>query len=206
MGAHGVDDAVGGAQARAHAARLLLDARGQARELLAAAAARAEEERREAVEHGYAEGVLRARAEQAAGLERLAELARGAASAHVESMRNLDRTVVLLVLELVRTVVKHEASVAPQTILQVVRAAMDELSLETAVAVRVHPDDVALLEAGLAGIGVPAGVAIAVQADPALSRGGCVLESGAGRVDATMETQLQRIESLFHEQLHADGE
>ncbi len=158
------------------------------------------------MEHGYAEGVLRARAEQAAGLERLAELARGAASAHVESMRNLDRTVVLLVLELVRTVVKHEASVAPETILQVVRAAMDELSLETAVAVRVHPDDVALLEAGLAGIGVPAGVAIAVQADPALSRGGCVLESGAGRVDATMETQLQRIESLFHEQLHADGE
>ena len=38
---------------------------------------------------------------------------------------------------------------------------------------------------------------IPAEADPAIARGGCVLESAAGQVDARMETQLDLIEQAL---------
>jgi flagellar biosynthesis/type III secretory pathway protein FliH len=66
---------------------------------------------------------------------------------------------------------------------------------------RVHPDDLAALAAArpawLAELGVQADVALV--ADPAVGRGGCIVETPAGRIDARLETQLDALERALRD-------
>jgi flagellar biosynthesis/type III secretory pathway protein FliH len=41
--------------------------------------------------------------------------------------------------------------------------------------------------------------------DPAISRGGCYLETSLGAIDATLETQLDQIASLIWEKVEKAG-
>jgi flagellar biosynthesis/type III secretory pathway protein FliH len=60
------------------------------------------------------------------------------------------------------------------------------------VVVRVHPDDLPVVEALRARIGERAGVTggFTVTTDVEVGRGGCVVESELGRIDARVETKL----------------
>src|SRR5579875_3504156 len=103
-----VDDAAG---ARARAARLLLDARREARAIILAAQDTVQElaaaELQQARQRGYAEGQAQAREELAAVAAPLSRLAAGAALDHAESMRRLDGEVLALALAIAGAVVKH---------------------------------------------------------------------------------------------------
>jgi flagellar assembly protein FliH len=193
--------------ARAQAAQALLAARTQARAIAEAAEATAQARVAEAMragwDQGYAAGLEQAQQAQAATTARLAALIHGAAVAQEESLRNLDEAVVALALALTRQIVQHEVQIAPETILQVARAALRELSAEAEVVIRAHPGDVALLESRRHQLDLPASVSVSVVADTDVAPGGCLIESGVGRVDATIDTQLERIGALLHEQLGA---
>ncbi len=204
MGAAISDDA---ASARARAARIMLDARREARAIVLAARATARDliaaECAQAHQLGYAEGRSRADEELAAVAAPLAELVAGSVADHAESLRRLDEETLALSLSLARAVVKHEVTLVPETVLAVARAALDELSVGAAVTLRVHPDDDATLRPSLPHLGLPASTQVEIVVDSSVARGGCFIESGAGRVDATLETQLTRMEALLYEQLPA---
>ncbi len=204
MGAAISDDA---ASARARAARIMLDARREARAIVLAARATARDliaaECAQAHQLGYAEGRSRADEELAAVAAPLAELVAGSVADHAESLRRLDEETLALSLSIARAVVKHEVTLAPETVLAVARAALDELSVGAAVTLRVHPDDDATLRPSLPHLGLPASTQVEIVVDSSVARGGCFIESGAGRVDATLETQLTRMEALLYEQLPA---
>jgi flagellar assembly protein FliH len=193
------------AGARARAAAMLLNARAQAREIITAAQAAGREvaqaERQHAWESGYAEGMEQARRDMAMIAQRLAALVTNAAIAHEASLRNRDEELLALALAMTRAIVRHEVQTAPETILAVARAALQEMSIEHSVLLRVHPDDAAVIEAQLPALGLPPSVHVSVVADAALSPGGCQVEGGASRVDGRIETQLARMESLLHEHL-----
>jgi len=203
-GVTSIDDVT---NARARAARIMLDARREARATLLMAQAAAREliaaECEQARQLGYAEGQTRACEELAAVAAPLAALVAGSVVGHAESLRRLDEETLTLSLAIARAVVKHEVTLAPETALAVARAALDELSVGTAVTIRVHPDDDATLRGGLPHLELPASTQVDVVTDPSIARGGCIVESGAGRVDATVDTQLARMEVLLHEQLSA---
>ena len=191
---------------RAHAARILLDARRGARAILLDARETAyeliEAEREQARQIGYAEGQARARDELAAVTAPLAELVAATAVGYTESVRRLDEETLALSMAIARAVVKHEVALAPETVRAVARAALDELSLGASVTIRVNPADEGTLERGLPHLELPATIPLRLVADPAVAPGGCVVESGEGRVDATLETQLERVETLLREQLY----
>jgi len=203
-GAHEVGDVTA---LHVRAARILLDARAQARSIIASACATGEElvaaERRQAWEHGYDEGRSRARQEGAAMVGRLTTLVGNAVVAHTEGLRALDEETFELGLAIARALVRHEIHVAPDTVRDVARAALDELTLEAAVLLRVHPDDEPVMREHASSLGLPPTVSALVVADPLVSRGGLIVESGAGRVDATLETRTARMESLLRESLDA---
>lgn len=73
---------------------------------------------------------------------------------------------------------------------------------EDVVAIRMHPDDVAVLRAGLAegagaSVAIPNGVELV--ADPHLARGDAVSELGEGYLDARLSAALARVRRVLEE-------
>jgi len=68
-----------------------------------------------------------------------------------------------------------------------------------AVVVRVHPEDLAVIERERPrwAARVAAGVDVRVVADPAIGRHGCVVETSVGRLDARLDTQLDALEKAL---------
>lgn len=190
-------------RARARAAQILLNSRSQAREIIAAGQEMGLAESKRAWELGYQAGSAQAQSELAPLLQTLADIVTSAALDREQNVRNLDETVLTLVMEVAREVLRHEATVSRETVLYVVRGALNELSAGPSVAIRVNPLDLPVLEEQRLDLGVPSSIDVMLVADPAVSQGGCLIESGTGRVDATIEKQLTRIRSYFDDHLSA---
>src|SRR5690606_28023877 len=77
----------------------------------------------------------------------------------------------------------------------VVREALQELQGITRYTIRLHPEDLTLLEAIQSGI-LPGQEQdeVRVAADATVERGGCVVETPFGIVDANRSTKFERIE------------
>jgi flagellar assembly protein FliH len=105
--------------------------------------------------------------------------------------RAMADTVVHTAVALARQVVRHELACDPALVAKVAREAVDTL-LESArhLTLKVHPEDASLVAAG-AGETLAARGARLV-ADPAIERGGCLLESDIGRLDASLAARWQR--------------
>ncbi len=194
--------------ARSEAARILFDARVRARTFVAEARAESQAaiaaETRQARERGYADGLELARREQFHILERLDAVVGGARVAHAENARRLDQPALALALALARMVVRRELTTIPDTLLDVARAALAEMAVEAEVSLRVHPDDAPLLRDRLPDLGLGSLLAVSVVGDPTLSPGSCVIRSGPGEVDASVDTQLARAERLLRDQISVD--
>ena len=78
------------------------------------------------------------------------------------------------------------------------------MAVEAEVSLRVHPDDVPLLRDSLPDLGLGSLLAVSVVGDPMLSPGACVIRSGPGEVDASVDTQLARAERLLRDQISVD--
>lgn len=113
-------------------------------------------------------------------------------SAFDEAFADLERQVANSVARtataLARQVVRSELVARPELVAQVASEAVNAVLLSARhIRVFVHPDDLALVQGG-------AGEALAARqarllADPALSRGGCRIESDLGSIDARIETR-----------------
>jgi flagellar assembly protein FliH len=94
-------------------------------------------------------------------------------------------------MDLAGQVVRHELCVQPELVASVAREAVASLLLSARhISVRVHPDDHALVLGGAGEELQRRGAQ--VVADARLSRGGCVVESDVGRVDARIENLWRR--------------
>ena len=114
----------------------------------------------------------------------------------VEPLADVDDGVVEAVSELAlriaRQLVGHELRAAPEEVVAVVREALQHLPVSPRVArIRLHPEDVLLVEAGLPP--AEGERAWRLVPDPALQRGDCVVETDVSRIDATVEARLAAI-------------
>lgn len=92
---------------------------------------------------------------------------------------------------LARQVVRSELAERPQQIATVAQEALETLLLSARhITVRVHPDDHALVAQGAAETLTARGARL--LADAAVTRGGCLVESDIGIIDASIETRWRR--------------
>jgi flagellar assembly protein FliH len=160
-------------------------------------------EREAAFAEARAEGLAIGRAEGRA--EGLAEL-EGALGAMVELLGHLGRraedlevdaapALASLAVEVAARVVRAEVAARPERVVDVVRGAMRRALDRERLLARVNPEDLALCrEAGPALLAQVGGVERLEFVDDArVPRGGCVLETNRGDVDATIAEQLARI-------------
>lgn len=178
--------------ARLVEANAILD---DARERAAAIVREAERAFAQRKAEGYAQGLEEGRAEHA---EKLMETA----MASVSFIEGMERTLVDVIGEALRKIVGDMD--AEERIVLVVRNALNGLRGHQSITLRVAPDDepavrrdlAALLDAGGRDNGF-----LRLVADPRVLRGGCLLESELGVVDAGVETQLRALENVLKAQI-----
>jgi len=158
------------------------------------AQARAEgyaEGHREGFEAGLSEGRARAAAEREALTGVLTHLNDPLAAIDDD----LVETMGVLVTQVARHLVRRELKTAPDEIVRVIREALKALpaASELVPTVRVNPEDAELIDEVLTGGAEPRPWKL--EADPLVSRGGCVVETTQSYIDASVEARINAIAS-----------
>ncbi|MES2229538.1 MAG: flagellar assembly protein FliH [Pseudomonadota bacterium] len=105
--------------------------------------------------------------------------------------QDMARTLAISATHLARQIVRAELASRPELVAQVAQEAVDTLLLSARhITLRVHPDDHAFVAQGAADVLAARGARL--LADPSMSRGGCVVESDIGIIDASLETRWRR--------------
>lgn len=122
---------------------------------------------------------------------RLAQLFVSARQQIQEAEQTLAQGVLTLACELARQVVRRELTLDPQSVMPVLKEALELLQAQHRSAqVRLHPDDVQALGEGIAQ--EFANVELSLRADATLQPGDCLVESAGTVVDGTLAKRWQR--------------
>ncbi len=147
-----------------------------------------EEARREGREIGKAEmtGMLSAAAAQA---ERLRQRA--------------GDQMIRLATQMAARILEEELACRPESIKLLARKALKEARWAQWVRIKANPEDIEILEKGkkefltfLSNVNE-----LSISADPKVPRGGCIVETEAGEVDATLETQVSAMYGSLKKEL-----
>lgn len=192
---------------------IFAEAQQEAAAIKADALAEAEKIKAEAREQGQAEGFEEGRQtalkqveeEQRETLDEANAKAERTMNAAREEMKNCmvlaEREIVEMVMGIVEKVLPQHFIDAPQIILPLVRKALEKVSDQSGIIIRVSPDNYEFVlmarnefQAMLSG-----NDPLQVQADASLGRGDCVVESLNGSVDARLATQMELIKKSIQE-------
>lgn len=117
-------------------------------------------------------------------------------------LRDSEDDLLTLVIAVARRVIHHEISQHRQLVMQVIKAALRNLSDKDQLIVRVHPDDQALLTSSQDQALRQELVALncTLKADGTLLPGSCQVETMLGTVDASFDGQLEEIYRQMQEE------
>jgi flagellar assembly protein FliH len=174
---------------------------------LAAAQAEADAIRAAARAEGHADGVeaglAEGRAQLAAALGALERAHAEVVALREATAEAVERDAVELAVQLAEKIVAGALDADRERVLDVVRGALRRLSERRRVTVLVHPDDLELVRSAADGFaGELGGIEhCEVQAERRLARGGAIVRTDEGQVDASIETQLARARELVAAEL-----
>ncbi len=194
--------------ARAEAARMISEAQTQAATLAAEAAPRGFAEGRE---KGMAEGReagLSAGREEAVGqyTAQLASLAESWSAAidafdtdRAAALQTARQDVVELALVMGGRIARRVVAADPAVVQDQVAEAISLVTAPSAMTIFINPGDRTLVEAVLPALceRLEKAVHVELRDDPDMERGGCMLSTGKGVIDATLEKQIERIAEVL---------
>ncbi len=172
--------------------RAVTDAEQRARSILEKAHTEADTER----ERGYAEGLARAREQNAAQAVALRAEA-------VKMRADAGERLIRLAVELTQRVLHRELQLRPDTIEELAKSALAQVSWCRQVTLRLHPDDVQRLSAAHPGLveTLDPGAELRLEPDPELRPGDCLVETEAGDVNASVPVQLAALQRALLEEV-----
>jgi flagellar assembly protein FliH len=145
-------------------------------------------------EEGLREGREEALAALAPALEALTQAAEAVQADQFRRAERLEAHAVDLALFLAEKVLGGALAVDPGQVVEAVRGALRGIVERERVTVLVHPEDLELVRDAMDGVRASLGGIehCEVQAERRVSRGGAVVRTPDGDVDARVETKLQR--------------
>jgi len=112
-----------------------------------------------------------------------------------------ERELVELVIAIAKKIIHTELSLNQNIVAQVVRAAVKAINKAESIVIKVNPDDLdyvlQLKPELLSSLREENGVSI--EADPHIGKGGCLIQSNHGEVDARIEEGMRVIESIMRD-------
>ena len=143
---------------------------------------------------GYADGQRRAAADIIARCEILDAVTQQLVAPLATLDEDMVTSVAELALLIARHLVRRDLKTAPGEVIGVVRETMRLLPIASrGTTLHLNPDDAELVRSALA-IDTD-GISWRVEADPLISRGGCIVETETSRIDATVESRIAAIAS-----------
>lgn len=105
-----------------------------------------------------------------------------------------EKALIELALEVAQKIVSG-ISITPELVESTVRDAVSQIEHNTEIQVQLNPDDLALLRKHNSPIfdGVPGAEALRFSSSPEISRGGCILHTRFGLLDARRETKIEQL-------------
>ena len=163
-------------------------------DILAEARAEAEQIRENARAEGYAAGRADAVASLEPALAALTQAIADVQAAQVEQAAELERRAVELGLGLARKVVGGALSVQPELVVEAVTGVLRGIVDRERVTVLVNPADLDIVREAMDGLRASLGGMdhCVVEAERRVGRGGCLVHTSVGEIDATVETKLER--------------
>ncbi|MFW5867491.1 MAG: FliH/SctL family protein [Armatimonadota bacterium] len=114
-----------------------------------------------------------------------------------ELLTELQPYVVRIAVEVARRIVQRELRTDPGLVNRTVRSALEQVAMASETRVRVHPLDAQVLQSTIREIVQAPDEAASLQIVPdgSIERGGCVVESDQGIVDARLQTQFEEVQA-----------
>lgn len=162
--------------------------------------------REQARDEGYQEGIKTAHEEMER--DRHAAIEEGKAlleEAHLTRMKVLqsaEKQIVDLAVSIARKIVIRELSTSPDLILEVVRLAIAKLDDPDKIRIQLNPEDIDMV---LTALDIDklnetgTDTTVNLKADRRIKRGGCVVDSSRGTVDAQVENRIKAVEEAVLE-------
>lgn len=147
---------------------------------------------REGFEEGIREGARRAEAELDPALASLSDVLARVEEARRAMVVDLEENAVALALAVARELVVSELDRAPETVAELVREAVSAFALDAPLTVRLNPADLALITVR-GDTAVSGARDVRWEPDPAVGRGGCLIEGPGKIVDGRLDLALERI-------------
>lgn len=106
-----------------------------------------------------------------------------------------EQSFVVLAIKLAEKVIRQKIELHPELVKDTVRAALETVARTTNVVIRVSPDDISIIEDLKGSLSDILGrfTSVSITPDETINRGGCVLQTERGKVDARIEKQIDRI-------------
>lgn len=99
-----------------------------------------------------------------------------------------------LAIAISETVIGEHVKVEPETAKKIAQSAIREAVTGDSITLIAHKDDIALLEEGADDLRrIAGGASIAFEASSEITRGGCLVRTEFGEVDATIDTLLSSV-------------
>lgn len=167
-------------------------------------AQRVNEARQQGYQDGYRDGLEALDAARRQHLQQVSTQFAGLAAAFEEQLATLEQrmaeAVTATALTLARQVVRSELVQRPELVRQVAQEAIGAVVLSARhLRLRLHPEDLSLVAADDGEM--LRSREVQLQPDPALARGGCIVESDLGRVDARIAQRWAQAVAVFGAEL-----
>jgi len=182
---------------------LLAEAQAQIEQMFSQARAQIatwrEEARQAGWQAGYDEGHQAAMAELAQTLDQVRTIAESAVEAHAKFLRDSQPEIGRLAVAIAEKIIGRELTVNPSAISDIVAQVIEAAAVQDACRIHVNPHDYEILKPHWDAISVlqQPGRSWDLVADKNIERGGCVIETGGGTIDAQLRTQLGQVEQAF---------
>jgi flagellar assembly protein FliH len=111
-----------------------------------------------------------------------------------------------LVITVAKTVISQELEANPSLVQKVVLSAVEQLRVRERMTIRVNPADFAEAEKTVPELSkeIEDIEKLSFKSDPLITRGGCLVETNIGMIDARLETQLEAIRQSFKDAMEME--
>lgn len=140
-----------------------------------------------AQEKGYQDGFEAGKLQAAREAIRLIE-------DHAVLSEKISREAAGLAVSIANSIIGEHVKIAPDTVLKIATMALRESVVGDSVSLIVHPEDLELLQEASGELSrLVGGVRVVIETDRLLTRGGCVVKTEFGEVDASIKTLLSAV-------------